>query len=496
MKKLAAVIFMAVLGVAAAGCAPSHTQVFKKSTNPYAQVRLKAEDIVKDVYYVKNGTDFVAVYSPQGKTFTNKSQSPSSSRVVWLGKDEEAIPTMYKGDVLALKADSTNLSSVVMERFVDVGYSIGIHGAVFDSGKIVFSHEQNTGKGTPASTGIDGKTSDNIELLAVNSQEVQEGMLDASGVLTCFEKGETYQLSYNTGTTYKTCKVSANVHTLESWEMYDLTDIEMTKRGYMQISLPEDLKSGWYFIEGQGFIKYIGHEKGQGSDPSGEDMNQKYYTSDEARRAAYSQVFSVTFEKKTFNPTLEIVYDEASLLTDQYIEAYFISPDGTSYVVSRTNKPALDDEEESSYKLNRPAYLTCDLKEAIAGKWSIYVAPKNLTIAKVKILSNGLSQEAREDDEKIVIDEDKKNVTFYVDYMVNDSERDPYVSGIVVYPDGTSYNLEKSKKVKNELSYDASYLPAGEYIIKFYHYSNVEVKEAALRENEEVTGQEIINITG
>ncbi len=493
MRKYRIIILFACIGMVLTGC--NGKQIFQKQTDPYAQEELSVDEIENDLYYVKSGTKFIKVGMPAGKSFNGKAVKPSRDRVVWMKDSERIIPTMYKGDVLAIKGESTNLTNVTLERFADTFYSIGIQGAKYSDGMINLSFKKNIDADTTAGT-MDGITSDEIHITTINGQEVTENMVDASGVITCFSKDEIYRLGYYSGTVYRESKVTADYHYLESWEMYDITTIELTKRGYMQVELPEDLKSGWYLVQGQGFIKYIAHERGAGEIPEGSGMNENYYSSEEEQRRAYSQVYSVTFEKKTLNPTVEVVYDNNSLAKDQVIDATLVSPDGTVYIVSPGERPALDTNDPlTTYKgIKEPLYLTCALKEAIAGKWNIYISPKDLTIADVRVLSNGLQEETREDVKEVIFPEDTQNQTFYVSW--SGGKNDSYISGLVIYPDGTSHNMTRSKLTDYELTYEASYLPAGTYTIKLYHYSDTEMKDAGTRDNTDVNGTEIITITG
>lgn len=505
-KLLRSFIFLILLSTAAlTGCSMEMPQIIEKKKDPYEQTELSDTEIESDVYYAKSGTKFIKVAELNGSA-QGKADGPSPSRVVWMQKKEQLIPTLYKGDSIAVKADTIKLQNVTLERFRDAGYSIGIYGASYNdsTGLIDLDYSKNVADGTPAEEAFSSGSKE-IHLETIGGRKVTKDMLDSSGVLNCFEQNKSYEITYYAGTVYNKVSVDATQHVLESWEIYTDDQIEMTKKGYLSISIPEDYKSGIYMVEGKGFIKYIDHEKGSGAIPTGNEWNVPYYTSEGERRSAYSQAYSVTFDKKTLEPTIQVTFDADSIETGVTPEATVIAPDGLEYTMD------LSDTETPGDKLNIPSgknakFFTLALQEATPGKWVIYLTPKSMQILDVQVISNGNSEMTTEEDLTLTLPEASQNMTYYVRWQQSDTDISESSSsatnktgndifGYFIYPDGETFNLTVDDKI-NELRYETPYLPAGTYTMKIYHYSDKTVDSSI---STRVTGtqvdQEIVSVS-
>ena len=479
--------------------------IFKENTDPYAQVKITADEMTKDTAYVMDGTGFIQVADIYGNC-DGTVDVADPARVLWMENRETLVPTMYKGSLLTIKSNTTDLKSVACERFHDDGYSIGIYSAVYneDTGMIDFDAQYNVGENTPFYSVMDTSLSTEFHLETINGSAVSADMLNDSGVLTCFEQDKSYTLGYYAGTEYKTCTVTASLHMLSSWETFTLTDITMTKKGYLAVTIPDDYESGWYYIAGQGLVKYLAEDYG-GDDLNGDDLNVEYFNSEEEKQQAYSQSYAVDFEEKTLNATVEVIYDKSSVTTGQTVSVTLIAPDGTSYTLEDGAKPALD---ESTYNYgDNVGYYSIQLKEAMAGKWHVYIQPKSMTIYQVQVLSNKISEEATEEDMTFAIDSDLKNQIFTVNWSTTDistesvtGESKPTIFATIVYPDGETFDLTATSETSDTpsyLYYKASYLPAGSYTVRVYHYSDTKIDKFDMHDDASALEEEtVIEVEG
>ena len=461
--------------------------IFRENTDPQ---KVSSEDMVPETPYVMDGTGFILTGDVSGN-FSGAVSIADPKRVLWMEKKESLVPTMYRKSLIAMKSNTTDLKSVSCERFRDAGYSIGIYGAVFneETGMIDFNAQSNIGEATPAYQAIDTSLSTEIHLESINGTKVTADMLDGSGILNCFEKDKSYTIGYYAGTEYKTCPITASTHMLSSWETFSLTDITMTKKGYLAIEIPEDFKSGWYYIGGAGLVKYLDEDYG-GEDLTGDALNVDYFDSEAERQQAYSQSYSVDFSEKTLNPTVEVIYDKSSVSSGQTASVTLVSPDGTIYALNDGEKPAMD---ESNYQYGENVgYYSIQLKEAIAGKWHVYIQPKEMNVYQVQVLSNKINEEATEENTTFAIDNDLKNQIFVVTWSLTDvptksitGQDQPTVFGNIIYPTGETYDLIASddNDEKKTLYYKASYLPAGSYTVRVYHYSDVQIDNIELHDD-------------
>lgn len=479
------------------GC-ETDVKIFKENTDPYAQVKIEADDMEENKVYAMDGTKFILTASIGGNC-SGKVTVADPKRVAWMQKKESLVPTMYKGGIVAVKSATTDLKSLSCERFKDCGYSIGIYGAKYNESTqmIDLNAGSNIAENSPAANAMDKSMSSEFHIESINGTPVTADMLDSAGVLNCFEQGKSYTIGYYAGTEYKTCSVTANLHILESWETFTLTDVTMTKKGYLAIAIPDDFKSGWYFIEGQGFIKYIADDYGA-DDQNGDELNIDYFNSEEEKQKAYSQSFAIDFSEKTLNPTVELIYDKDSISSGQTVSVTLSSPDGTLYALEDGAKPAMD---ESTYNYgDNVGYYSIQLTEAIAGKWHIYVQPKDMTVYQVQVLSNKIKEETTEEDTTFAIDSDLKNQIFVVNWSKTDistesvtGDTKPTIFANIVYPDGETFDLtSKDSSGETYLYYKISYLQAGSYTIRVYHYSDTQIDSITLHDDADALEEETV----
>lgn len=460
--------------------------IFEKKKDPYVLQELSVNDIQEDVYYVKSGTKFTAVNLPSG-TVSGPTSQPDPNRIIWMdtATTERLIPALYKGDTIAIKSASLDVNEVSLERFKDCGYSIGVYGTSYNSDRklIDLNYKSNVIDYTSAAVGLQG-ISDELHIASVAGKNVTEDMIDASGIMKNMEQAKTYEISYYSGTDYKTSEIKADLHMLESWELYDVKNIETTKRGYLSISLPDDLKSGWYLIDGKGLFKYIDHAKGDGPEYNGSELNDPYYLDEAESARAYSQVYSIDFGQRTVNPTVVIAYISGSAVGTP--AASLIAPDGTRYAFRQSDTPPSGDkkaEQSSSYNVSNTdggptKYLLLPLEQAMSGQWDIYVTPRNLKVSDVHVVSNTLNEMTTQEVKEFTLDKDEENITFFARWKGAEGERleDDQMFGYFIYPDGTTYMLKRDDDMQ-ELHYDTTYIPKGTYQMVIYHYSNTTIPD-------------------
>lgn len=486
MLKRKRVILLALLLLPVLFLSGCKKQIFKERQDPYAQKTVTLNDMQPDVIYAKSGTKFLVPYMPSG-TVSGRSSAPSPERMFWLGQNVQTIPTIYKGDTLVVKSEELNRNNLILERFKDCGYSIGLYGTSFneDSQMIEFDYGQAVIPASSAQEAFSSWSSE-IHIKTINGKAVTEDMLDSSGVLNCFEHGKTYNMEFYSGSQFLECEVYAGVHMLESWEMYVIDNITATKRGYLSATLPPDLKSGWYLVDGQGLIRYIAHEKGEVSDLEAEDLNENFYESDSARYSVYSQIFTLNFAKDTYRPTIYISYSRGDSKTNEPAQAILVAPDGTEYSFTESNN--LIDYQ----KPRNGERMTCSIERAMAGKWMLYISPKTLQISDVSVEANELGEAPTIEEMTVELPEERRNVTFYVRYSAENKEN---VFGYFIYPNGETYDLSNNASI-GELSYTASYIPAGTYIFRVMHGSDGEVtsERVSIRSSDSIES-DIISVT-
>ena len=474
------IVIMAVLMLVpfATGC----TDIIQRKQNKYAQVQINKEDLKDDVYYIKNGTKFVKVY--QAPTYnTTSTVSKREKKTVFLGLDHETVPTLYKGEIIALATKSTEFKKIEVIRYEVIGYTFGMFGLKKNenTGTLDLNTNENLAKNSNAINTLKKKTySANLQLVSINGQPVADNMINDTGVFDCLEENGLYTVDYYSGTKLTSSQLVADMYALQEFEYYEISEAENTANGYFSLSLPEDAKSGYYYIQGAGMFKYIAEKKG--TDETEISMNEPYYTDEFSAEDAYAQRYSVEFDVRMSNVTINLDYDQTSINDAEAITGKAISPDNTEY--------ELNVDYENSL-------ITVSLLEAMAGKWNIYIQPKDISITGANIVSSANQQEITQETYEFSFEEPKENSQFVVRYDTssNSENKKTEIYALLVFPDGTTQEFKHNEK--NKFLYcTVPYTNGGDFTVKVYHYtdssiSSVDIEEGELKYDEDT----IITVT-
>lgn len=462
MRKLCKAGIFIILITIMFGC--SDIQIFEEKRDPTKLVELSDGELSFDTYYVKNKTKFSAIYKPAG-TASGYSSAPSSQRLLWFNINdgyENLVPLHYKGELIACASKHINFTSVTLERFRDKGYTFGIYGGELkEDGYYHLNAGSNLCKGSSAQKMISTTISSTIRIATINGNQITEDMIDSvTGTFVGLQKGKSYKVGLFSGTYYYETDMVADMHMLQSFEIYtyDSNYIKDTYNGYRCFNMPEDLFSGWYWINGKGLFKYYAYNENNSMNNETEDMNKQYYTDEEELMNLYSQQYSFQLEHRTRNLEVKIQYDSESLPKDDEasVIAYAYAPDKTRYTLLHDTYNSL---------------LTLELTEAMQGKWTVNIVPRSLEIKDIKVDSSKTYSDLTFYEESIVVAEGVTDLSFVIQY-----EGTGTVNATLVTPSGLTFNISDSSKKKvndklyNLLSHGLLYAEAGEYKIRVYHY--------------------------
>lgn len=261
-------------------------QAQQEQANAYEKRMFSVGEIVGGNYYVKDGDFFYPVARgylmsrAENDTAIAKQADPSN-RSLYFSGDDAQIPTLYSDCSLVFKAQEGESipAEFVLERFKDNGWSVGINGL-----------QQNQG-GTLATT-VTGSTfyygssmaniqvseGDALILDKVDGISFGKNVLSSVGTINGLEQGRDYKIDAYVGTNYVGLNAKADVHVFISMERYVLTEYSMDPAGYLSVSFPHDMWSGYYYINGMGVFRYINQPKSMGDTIA--DFNTPYYTYD------------------------------------------------------------------------------------------------------------------------------------------------------------------------------------------------------------------------
>lgn len=468
MRKIKLIIMAGLMICGLSGC--EFKQMFVNPEDAYKLSELSDNELIDDSYYVKDSAAFYELYQPEGENVSSRSNRQEDDRIFWLNKDESLIPALYQNEIIAYPSEDTTLSEINMERFKDVGWSIGLYGGYIDEdGYLCYSVKQNCIVDSEAFEVLSDAPSDSIRIVSINDEPVSEDMLDSSGIILGLEENGTYQFNYYSGTKYGTSLITADYKFLQSYEIYSIEKAYTTKNGYLAIYMPEDAQSGYYYLNGYGVFKYYAFKKGE-SDIAQENMNEPYYLTESEKISAYAQQYFFNVSMKTKNVGVSVYYDMADYTEDDIL-VIATSPNGTDYTMTNTSNSA-----------------RLMLEEAMAGRWTVSILPKDLKITDVVAESTQMEDDAQEEVSSFYVGKDKTGVVFYVEYSGKGS-----VWGIVENEQGEAVMLEEGNE-DGMLVAAYSYLPKGTYTMTVYHYNDTKIVNMDYTNDSRIKTEEVLVI--
>lgn len=483
MKRLLFTILLCSLCVVTCGCA--EVQIFKAKARPYDQVHVKDSELKDDIYYVKNGTRFTAVHLPEQGSAKSKTTTLRESRVFATMMDDSLIPDFYADELAAYRSDKLNVDSINLERFADLGYSIGGFDGYFADGCIHFSAKNGLAEGSSLANAVGKTNAEEVRIANINGRNADKSMLrSGSGTIEGLERDKKYTVGYYVGTKYYEREIIADCHMYGAMELftYGKEYMEDTHNSYLSFKMPSDLKDGYYNINGSGLYRYHAFKKGEGNEETS-DYNVPYYLDEKSRVEAYSRQYGIQIPRRVKDLKITVKYDTAQETEDP--QGIVFSPDGTRYDMEGTENPG---------------EFSLSFTEGMAGDWSVNIIPRTLEILDVAVDSSAIAEEATCEETKITLNEVTENVQF-ISYYTTQFEKEVEkctVYGTILAPDGiTTYQMEQGYtndggKRSYYLACEVPYAMAGEYTVRIYHFpEETEVEEPSVvdktTENTEIT---------
>lgn len=243
----------------------------KKVTDP-TTVFEKQSDLLEDVLYVnKDGK-----YYPAFDWFTTSSSvsdTPNQDNLLIVQgildkEDEDYIPTFYKGDKIFYKG-STIPDKINWVRYEDFGYTIGIlnllqndYGNYFMSIKDGDSDNLCSNSSALDLLNLFGKDEDgSLVVQKIGKEVLDDDHVSKIGTILGLKKGKDYKVSVFKGTYESKYVLKADVRFFAEMEVYLNSEFKYITDNLIEIEIPENLQSGYYYIHDLGFLRYCAEEK-------------------------------------------------------------------------------------------------------------------------------------------------------------------------------------------------------------------------------------------
>lgn len=256
---------------------------------------LSVDDLESDRFYIWHGSEHaleedlagtsdpgVFTACPEGTASWEKNKR--AGHAVWFATaDEHQIPTLYPGGKLiyvsrtsvpGASSSAIEDGNIRWERFADYGYSIGVANLTADkSGHYYIEYDADAGYAGFINDLTDAKdvaefknfAGSRIYLDRVGNADIREGLVSDGGTILGLKKDAGYLCKWYKGSYVNDFKLTASVHVFSSMESFTTVGWEFAAndsnlRSCITITIPEELKTGYYYISDIGFFRYVGME--------------------------------------------------------------------------------------------------------------------------------------------------------------------------------------------------------------------------------------------
>jgi len=251
----------------------------------YALTAVAENALEAGSFYAKTPEGFYKL--PSGtRNYTEKellAKEADPSRIVWFGQDDIMIPTLYKDDQLVFCTNETIPSSFVWERYKDQGYTIGISGLTAnEAGRYgVAASEASLKLDSSFMAGLgEVQDEDMVIIDKVNNTTINNTKISEGGTIKDLASGKAYKVDAYVGSSYLAVTCSADTHAFSSFELYETSNYSYAQSNYVILTIPNYLRSGYYYLNGIGMVKYANVTRAEGI--AGINFNSPYYLGTDA----------------------------------------------------------------------------------------------------------------------------------------------------------------------------------------------------------------------
>ncbi|MBR5356592.1 MAG: hypothetical protein IK121_06695 [Lachnospiraceae bacterium] len=368
MKKICLTITLILLALSMTAC--KKIKVFETQEDTSGIATYKKSNLKNGLVYVKDGAIFML---------------PSEMEVVngsyFYYKGFSDIPTLYKGEVLVYADDEkSSFSSLELKRLKSEGYTFGVYNGNVNS-KGEYSFRDTDVLKSALAYSVFPHNDKTITIITLDGKPLTKEMA-VNGVLgtnTGFEPNSEHPIACYIGTHYYEGTITNDVFTLTDFEAYSLKAYEKTKNGYIQFTMNSDMKSGYYYLENQGIIRYVAEEKKSVENLYDIDYYEPLYSttslvekdvsendipsSKPAEEPNKVQTYSVPINEKKYDFVFTVNYDVSGTKPSIVL----VSPTGATYVL----------------KEEREGLQSITLAEVAIGEWKIVINDPTLKVLNI-----------------------------------------------------------------------------------------------------------------
>lgn len=468
---------------------------------------ISLKDLVAGNFYVKSGDSYYLLpledmnYDPTKEVVSTDNSangfvSSDDNRLLDFIYKDTAIPTLYKNDQL-IYVSTDSINEFNWERYKDFGYSIGISGlSLTSSGKAKSAENTVLANGSSVQMALSGVeipegsdlTVDKINGTAITKQYVNDG-----GVITGMSMDATAQIDFYVGTAPLQVTASADTRYFKAFELYQTDRYSLSTDGYAIVEVPSYFKSGYYLINGTGFVKFLNVDRGvdessigldtpyyyqdkdgktltfyewqeaNGITPDTDSQGYQQEAAEKITAADYPEKQKITIDntQQSLSVTVAYKYINEENRTDaskngSFPKVYLVDPLGNATKLTEDNRQTYGGENSEGY-----TYLVGNVEGAVAGDWYLLYDNFENTYKEADVTigsGNATSYLHNGDRGSISIYYDASNQPH--DFTVTWEKNDRSLKSLrLTAPDGTVYSSDTTPGniMANE---------AGKYVVK------------------------------
>ncbi len=193
-----------------------------------------------------------------------KMSHSGKSGMVWLCQDQSAIPEVHPGDQIVIKQHEALPEQIFFLRMEYCGVTMGMTMAqTAETGVYGLSGQRNRRlcKGTSAEKALTAMT-ENLETLRIDEiagMKIYPEKINEFGHFMGLEPGGIYPVNIYEGSYFNRLKIKADTIVFKSLpdQCYVTEQYRYTKKGYAEIVLPKEMKTGYYYIGNVGMFQLL-----------------------------------------------------------------------------------------------------------------------------------------------------------------------------------------------------------------------------------------------
>ena len=237
---------------------------FEESTKgiPMNSTKDITSKLVSGCYYVRHGDVLYPCYTDT-MTYTDVAQYGPEYNTrfdVFTSKSIIDIPTLFEGDSLYYYNSTGILMYTTLERFKDLGWSVGFRNIKSTPAGYVYLDTKTEDSEGPCIMSTMKEVRDmfdgNIFIDKIGDVKITKDYLDG-GVISGLVEGVSYDLELYDGTNYKYYESVCNTRFFQSYEIYYLDEYKPLQDYLYEIKIPDYLLSGYYNCDAHGMFRYV-----------------------------------------------------------------------------------------------------------------------------------------------------------------------------------------------------------------------------------------------